>query len=70
MMDNMKEGMHGNVCKCPHHKVVPLMIVLFGLTFFLSALGTITGETRNIIWPIVVIIAGGTKLFEGSCKCC
>ena len=73
MMDNMnmKEGgMHGNVCRCPHHKVVPLTIVLFGVTFLLSALGTISCETRNIIWPILVIIGGGTKLFSGSCKCC
>jgi hypothetical protein len=73
MMDNMmgEKGMgKGMKCGCPHHKVVPLMVVLFGLTFLLRAMGTITPETAGMIWPIVVIIAGGTKLFSNSCKCC
>ena len=61
-----------NVCKCPHHKVVPVLVILFGLTFLLGAWGTFTASTVNTIWPVLVILAGAMKLIDrsGMCKCC
>ena len=69
-MDNV-QNMQG-VCKCPHHKVFPILIILLGLDFLLGALGVISWHVANIIWPVLVILAGlmklGTK--SGMCKCC
>ena len=61
-----------NMCGCPHHKVTPLLVVLFGLTFLLGALGTLTPGFVNIAWPVIVILAGLMKWSEksGMCKCC
>lgn len=61
---------NGMVCRCPHHKMVPLLVVLFGLAFLLEALGTLSASFVNIAWPVLVILAGGMKLMKGMCKCC
>ena len=63
-MDNM------NMCKCPHHKVMSVLVVLFGLTFLLGAWGTISSDAVNVICPILIIIAGLFKMTKGMCKCC
>lgn len=72
-MENMQnmQGMK-NMCKCPHHKVVPVLVVLFGVTFLLGAWGTLSWSAVNVIWPILVILAGLIKIGEnsGMCKCC
>ena len=57
-------------CKCPHHKMTPLFIIMIGLVFLLGALGTISGTTASILWPILLIILGITKWAGHSCKCC
>ena len=57
-------------CGCPHHKVVPMSIVLLGAIFLLGALNVLTPGTVSIIWPVVVIAIGLTKLMAGNCKCC
>jgi len=60
-----------NVCKCPHHNVVPIMIILIGLTFLLGALNIVlTPWAVSVIWPILLIIIGGIKLGSKKCKCC
>ena len=62
--------MQGGVCKCPHHKVVPTLVVLFGLMFLLEALGFISTSTVDVVWPLFVIAGGLMKLTGGMCKCC
>lgn len=57
-------------CKCMHHKVPGVLVVLFGLSFLLKGLGYLTMEQVNIEWPILVIILGLMKLMGGKCKCC
>ena len=73
-MENMQNNMGGtkNVCKCAHHKVVPVLIILLGLTFLLEALGVFTSGFSMIAWSIIIIAAGIMKLSErsGMCKCC
>ena len=67
-MENMKK--QGGTCNCPHHKVVPISIMLIGLTFLLGAFGMLGAMAVNIIWPLLLIIIGGTKLGGASCACC
>ncbi|MDO8486117.1 MAG: hypothetical protein Q7S77_00220 [Candidatus Staskawiczbacteria bacterium] len=64
--------MENNMCKCPHHKVVPVLIILFGLTFLLEALGVLTAGFAGIVWPIIIIAGGLMKWMtkSGMCKCC
>ncbi len=61
--------MHDGMCHCPHHKVVPTIIVLIGLAFLLTALGVLSVETRDIAWPIGVILIGLMKISGGACSC-
>lgn len=57
------------MCKCPCHKATGFFIILFGATFLLKALNVLSEEMTNIIWPAILILAGGKKLVSG-CKCC
>lgn len=69
-MENMQDGK--NVCVCKHHKVTPVLVILFGVVFLLGNWGTLSWDTVNTIWPILVIIGGIMKWKEKSntCKCC
>jgi hypothetical protein len=51
---------------------MPLLVVVFGLVFLLGALGKMSMETVNVVWPVIVIIAGLKKMAMGMgmCKCC
>lgn len=67
----MMEGQPGtNICKCSHHKFGGVLVVLFGILFLGGNLGWWAPNTVNLVWPILVIVAGGFKLMEGKCKCC
>lgn len=57
-------------CGCPHHKMVPMLIFVVGLLFFLNAINVVTMSALNILWPIAVMIAGLTKMMGHKCKCC
>ncbi len=57
-------------CNCPHHKVVPLLVVLFAAAFLLRNLGVLDEQTVDIAWPILVGLGGLMHLTEGACKCC
>ncbi len=57
-------------CGCPHHKVLPILIILFGLDFLLGTAGVLTYQFVNLSWPVLVVIAGCMKLSKGMCKCC
>jgi len=63
-MSNMK------TCACPHHKMLPILVILFAILFLLGALQIVGDSLVAIVWPILVGIAGFTKLGEGKCKCC
>lgn len=58
----------GMVCKCPHHMMMPWLIILIGVDFLLGALGVLTWNFVDITWPILVIILGIGKLVR--CGCC
>ena len=72
-MENMQNNMGGGMkktCSCTHHKVIPVLVVLFGLTFLLGALNVFTPGFVAIVWPVIVIIGGLVKLTSKMCKCC
>jgi len=58
------------VCKCPHHKVVPVCIALIGLAFLLMQWNILTATFVGLAWPILLIVIGLTKTFSNKCKCC
>lgn len=62
-------GHCGSGCRCPHHKVPSLLVTLFGLLFLLKALGAVSMELVDLLWPILVLLLGLTKLTSGKCKC-
>ncbi len=62
--------MHGDMCKCPHHKVVPALIVIVGLAFLLQRFGILSADAVGVIWPLALIVGGLMKAFGGNCSCC
>jgi hypothetical protein len=70
-MDNNSNMTTGkNVCRCGHHNAFPVLIVLFGLSFLLEAMGVMSSMTLGYVWPILVIIGGFAKMGGHMCKCC
>ena len=69
MMDGMPPLMHGETCKCVHHKFVPMLVVIFGVLFFLHAIGSLSSQTLNYMWPVIVILVGVMKMSDNMCKC-
>ncbi|MEO5971576.1 MAG: DUF5668 domain-containing protein [Bdellovibrionia bacterium] len=65
----MKDGKTCNCC-CPCHMMKGILIILFGLTFLLGTFEVLSQHVVSIIWPILVILAGGSSLMQGKCKCC
>lgn len=57
-------------CSCPHHKMIPLFIVLIGLAFLLGNLGYLSAKVVGIAWPILLGLIGLQKMLGGKCKCC
>ena len=59
-----------NKCKCPHHKIIPVLIIVFALVFLLGALDVVSSRFVSISWPILLGLAGVFKLVERKCTCC
>ncbi len=60
----------GKMCGCMHHKMIPVLVVIFGFLFLGQYYGWFVAETVAMVWPVLVILGGLTKLFSGMCKCC
>ena len=58
----------GPVCKCPHHRVMPLLIILIGFDFLAGAVGVLTASFVSVTWPVLVILIGIVKFVR--CNCC
>lgn len=67
-MEQSTQG--GMKCQCQHHSMLPVFVILFGILFLLNAFGVIGEYTTAIIWPILVIAAGLSKLTSRRCRCC
>ncbi len=65
-------GTCGGANKCK--MIGGILVVLFGLLFLAKALGWVSADTVNMVWPILVIVAGAGKLCRckncaGGCGC-
>ena len=58
-----------NQCGCRHHRMVPMLLVLLGLTFLLGNLGVVSAEFVDVAWPVLVIVVGLQKMMGLKCKC-
>jgi len=56
------------VCKCTHHKIVPVCIALIGLVILLGGMNVLTPGFVSFVWPLLLIVIGVTKMIK--CKCC
>lgn len=54
------------MCKCPHHKVKSLGLLVLGISLLLNALGKIELNTVYIVLSVLVIIMALGKM----CRCC
>ena len=70
MPDMSNGGSKSSACPCIHHKVVPGLVVVFGLIFLLQAVNVLTMQFVSVAWPVVVVAAGVAKLGQQGCKCC
>ncbi len=69
MDDHMMTG--GKMkCSCFHHKIVPALIIFIGALFLLNAIELLPENLLNILWPLMLILVGITKIFSGNCGCC
>ena len=55
-------------CKCGHHKIMPLAIILIALDVILANYGVWSVTTGITIGAILLIIGAFPKLMH--CKCC
>lgn len=58
------------MCKCHHHKIVPLAIILIGLDVVLQTLGVVSGTWPMMLIGVFLIVIGVMKLGSRNCKCC
>lgn len=67
---NMPAGdkmcMDKGMCKCSHHKIKPVLMLVLGVLFLLNALNVIAWSTVYISGSIFLIILAAGKM----CKCC
>lgn len=57
-------------CNCPHHKMPAVFMIVFGLVFLLEALDMLSHSMVSMTWPVIVILAGLSKIFSSRCHCC
>lgn len=57
-------------CCCPCHRMLGILVILFGLTFLLGALGVLSARIVSLAWPSLIILGGLKITCKGMCKCC
>ena len=59
----MSGGMCGScgegkgMCGCMHHKALPILMILFALTFLGEAMGLWSAMAVSYTWPILLLLA-------------
>ena len=62
------DGMRG--CKCMHHNVKAVLVVLLGATIVAWGSGYLEFEMASVMAGGFIILTGLQKIFAGMCKCC
>ena len=57
-------------CNHDHHSIIPILVILFAISFLLQYQGLLAKDAVNIIWPILVGLAGMIMIVEDKCRCC
>lgn len=57
-------------CTCPHHRAIPVFIILIAAVLLLGQWEVLTESTVGIVWPILLGAIGVTKFMERNCSCC
>lgn len=57
-------------CKCPHHYLAGVWVLLIGLDVLLGHLGVLSAHVVGIIWPVCLMLLGLHGIVRRSCKCC
>ena len=57
-------------CNCPHHKAIPVFIILIALTFLAGEWDLLAPSSVAVVWPVLLGAIGVTKLMKGKCSCC
>ncbi|MGZ3688394.1 MAG: LiaI-LiaF-like domain-containing protein [Bdellovibrionota bacterium] len=47
-----------------------IFVTLFGLNFLLKTLGVYGDSVSNIVWPVLIMLAGLKLTARGICGCC
>ena len=66
----MNQNMSGKVCACPHHKMMPLAMIVAGLAVVGYAVNILTSMAVFLVLGIVLVVKGFMKLNTHKCKCC
>jgi len=66
----MDQNQTGKKCSCLHHEIIPIFLILIGLTFLLNAWAILSDAATAVIWPIILILIGFQKLMGLKCPCC
>ena len=69
-MENQQSCGSCSKCGCMCHKMVGLLVVLFGLLFLAQAFEWLGASTVAMTWPVLVVLAGLKCMMAGYCKCC
>ena len=70
MITESSEKCSNGKCCCMCHSAKAVLVILFGLTFLLGALGVISSGLVDVVWPVLVILGGLKLLGKSFCKCC
>jgi hypothetical protein len=57
-------------CKCQHHKLVPLSLMVVGFVLLLESLGIFNINVGNVIIGLFIVVIGGSMLGSRTCGCC
>ncbi len=61
---------NNKVCNHDHHSILPILVILFAISFLLQYQDVLAPGSVQIIWPILVGIGGMVMLIEDKCGCC
>lgn len=58
-----------DACKCPHHKLTDIVIILFGLALLSQLTGILSPVVVAFAIPVLIIAFGVIRLLSGHCRC-
>ena len=60
----------GKSCNCMCHKMVGILVALFGLVLLLGAIHVLSPKIVHLALPVLIILGGLKMSMKGICSCC